>query len=90
LRPRSPRSRCHGLYPLAQAGARLDALAPETLWAALGPVLVGVILFAGLWLWGQRLPRAPEGDIVVIGETALRKTAAFGGAIERVDDWLRQ
>jgi hypothetical protein len=32
----------------------------------------------------------PPGDIVVAGEAALRRTAAWGEAIERADGWLRQ
>jgi multicomponent Na+:H+ antiporter subunit A len=77
-------------YPLAQSGARVDALAPGKLLAALGPVLLGIVLFGGLWRWGSRLPAVPPGDIVVAGEAALRRTAAWGEAIERADGWLRQ
>ena len=77
-------------YPLAQSGTRVDALAPGKLLAALGPVLLGVVLFGGLWRWGSRLPPVPPGDIVVAGEAALRRTAPWGEAIERADGWLRQ
>ena len=78
------------LYPAAQNGTLLETLVPGTLWAALWPVLTGGVLAVGLWRWSDRLPRVPEGDIVVVGETAMRAAIAFGEAIERADDYLRQ
>jgi hypothetical protein len=78
------------LYPAATNGSLLHALAPGTLWAALWPILIGAGLLAGLWRWRDRLPRVPEGDIVVVGETAVRATAVWGEAIERADDYLRR
>jgi len=78
------------LYPMAKSGTRLDALAPGELWAGLWPVLLGAFLAVGLWRWGGRLPRAPEGDIVVAGEAAIRAAATWSEAIERADSWLRQ
>ena len=78
------------LYPAAVNGSLLQALAPGTLWAALWPILIGAALLAGLWRWRDRLPRVPEGDIVVVGETGVRATAVWGEAIERADDYLRR
>ncbi len=78
------------LYPLAESGTRVEVLAPGEIWAGLWPVLLGGLLAIGLWRWGYRLPRLPEGDIVVAGETAVRATAAWSEAIERADGWLRQ
>ena len=78
------------LYPSATNGSLLHALAPGTLWAALWPVLIGAVLLAVLWRWRDRLPRVPEGDIVVVGETAVRAAAVWGEAIERVDGYLRR
>ena len=78
------------LYPTSGSGTLLDALAPETLWAALWPVLIGGLLAVGLWRWGDRLPRVPEGDVVVVGEAAIRATAPWGEAVERTDGYLRQ
>jgi multicomponent Na+:H+ antiporter subunit A len=78
------------LYPIAESGSLLAALAPWTLWAALWPVLIGGALAVGLWRWGHRLPRIPDGDVVVVGEAAIRATAPWGEAIERVDGYLRQ
>ena len=78
------------LYPTAKSGTLLEALVPGTLWAALWPVLIGGILAVGLWRWEHRLPRVPEGDVVVVGEAALRATVPWGEAIERADSWLRK
>jgi len=78
------------LYPASGSGTLLDVLAPETLWAALWPVLIGGVLAVGLWRWGHRLPRVPEGDVVVVGEAAIRATAPWGEAIEGADGYLRQ
>jgi formate hydrogenlyase subunit 3/multisubunit Na+/H+ antiporter MnhD subunit len=78
------------LYPAAVNGSLFQALAPATLWAALWPMLIGAALLAGLWRWRDRLPRVPEGDIVVVSETAVRATAVWGEAIERADDYLRR
>ena len=63
------------LYPFAESGSLLAALAPWTLRAALWPVLIGGALAVGLWPWGHRLPRIREGDVVVVGEAAIRATA---------------
>jgi hypothetical protein len=63
------------LYPTAGSGTLLDALALGTLWAALWPALIGGVLAVGLWRWAHRLPRVPEGDVVVVGEAAIRATA---------------
>jgi len=78
------------LYPASGSGTLLDVLAPETLWAALWPVLIGGVLAVGLWRWGHRLPRVPEGDVVVVGEAAIRATAPWGATIEGADGYLRQ
>jgi hypothetical protein len=78
------------LYPTVGGGALLEAVATRTLWAALWPVLIGVVLAIGMWRWGHRLPRVPEGDVVVVGEKAMRATMIWGELIERADDYLRQ
>jgi multicomponent Na+:H+ antiporter subunit A len=78
------------LYPTVGGGALLEAVATRTLWAALWPVLIGVVLAIGMWRWGHRLPRVPEGDVVVVGEKAMRATVIWGELIERADDYLRQ
>jgi multicomponent Na+:H+ antiporter subunit A len=78
------------LWPLAESGTRLDALVPRELWAALWPVLLGGISAIAFWGSEYRLPRVPEGDIVVAGENAVRATRTWGEAIERADGWLRQ
>jgi hypothetical protein len=78
------------LYPVAKSGTRLDALALGEVWAGLWPILLGSVFALGLWGSGRRLPRVPEGDIVVAGEAAVRAAATWSVAIERADSWLRQ
>jgi hypothetical protein len=78
------------LYPAAESGSVLESLAPGALWTALWPVLLGGVLAVGLWRWGYRLPRVPEGDVVVVGEAAIRATVPWAEAIERADGYLRQ
>ena len=78
------------LYPMVERERILAALAPAVLWAAAWPVLAGGVLAVGLWRWGNRLPRVPEGDVVVAGEAAMRSTAAWGEALERAEGLLRQ
>jgi formate hydrogenlyase subunit 3/multisubunit Na+/H+ antiporter MnhD subunit len=78
------------LYPTADSGSLLAAVAPATLWAALWPVLIGGLLAVALLLWRDRLPRVPEGDIVVAGEPVVRAAIGWGEAIERADLYLRQ
>ena len=77
------------LYPMVERESLLAALAPRVLGAASWPVLAGGILAIGLWRWGDRLPRVPEGDVVVAGEAAMRGIAAWGEALERAEGWLR-
>jgi multicomponent Na+:H+ antiporter subunit A len=79
-----------GIYPLAQSGTRLDALGLGRLAAALWPVLLGGVCYAGVWRWGSRLPSVPAGDIVMAGEAAARATLDWGESVERADGWLRQ
>jgi len=78
------------LYPTTEGGSLLSAVAPATLWSALWPVLLGALLAVWLWRWGDRLPRLPAGDVVVVGEAAVRAAVPWGAAIERADGYLRQ
>ncbi|MBV8334279.1 MAG: hypothetical protein JO358_02285 [Alphaproteobacteria bacterium] len=78
------------LYPATINVSLLQALAPGTLWAALWPTLIGAVLFTALWRWRDRLPRVPQGDLVVVGGTAVRGIASWGEAIERTDGYLRR
>jgi len=71
------------MYPVLD-GHVADALSPAAL------VLTGAALAPGLWLWGNRLPRIPVGDIVVGQEAAFHASYAFGAALERTDARLRQ
>jgi hypothetical protein len=78
------------LFPAASGGSSLQALLPGSLWAGLWPALIGAVLAVGLGRWQHRLPRVPEGDLVVVGETAARATITWAAAVERVDAHLRQ
>jgi formate hydrogenlyase subunit 3/multisubunit Na+/H+ antiporter MnhD subunit len=78
------------IYPVADAGTRLDALGLGALASALWPVLLGSIFFGAVYSWRSKLPELPEGDIVVAGEAAARATVSWGEAVERADAWLRQ
>ncbi len=78
------------MYPLGGFGSLFDALAPAALWKVLWPVLLGGVLAVGLWRWGHRLPRIPEGDVVVASEAVARAAAAGGALLERGDSLLRQ
>ncbi len=82
------------LAPFAGLGhwshALLSSLAPDELWNALWPMLLGVILFLALWRWGERLPQVPEGDLLAIANGAGRGVLALGAGLERADGALRQ
>jgi multicomponent Na+:H+ antiporter subunit A len=66
------------LYPTAGSGTLLNALAFGTLWAALWPALIGGVLAVGLWRWAHRLPRVPEGDVVVVGKRQYAQPPLLG------------
>ncbi len=74
----------------AGIGSLSDALAPAALWKVLWPVLLGGVLAVGLRRWGHRLPRIPEGDVVVASGVVARAAAACGAVLERADGLLRQ
>ena len=78
------------MYPFAGLGSPSDALAPAALWKVLWPVLLGGVLAVGLWRWGDRLPRIPEGDVVVVSGAVARVAAAGGAVLERWDSLLRE
>ncbi len=78
------------LLYLAVGGHVADALSLAALQEGFWPVLIGVALAPGLWLWGNRLPRLAEGDIIVAWEAAFRASYAFGAKLERIDARLRQ
>jgi formate hydrogenlyase subunit 3/multisubunit Na+/H+ antiporter MnhD subunit len=78
------------LYSVTGMGTGYDALQPGILWAALWPLLIGAGLALGLWRWGRYLPRVPEGDIVVVGQLAMRVIVRWGDVLERAEGVLRQ
>lgn len=78
------------LYSVTGMGTGYDALQPGILWAALWPLLIGAGLALGLWRWGRYLPSIPAGDIVVVGQPAMRVVVRWEDALERVEGGLRQ
>jgi formate hydrogenlyase subunit 3/multisubunit Na+/H+ antiporter MnhD subunit len=77
-------------YPLAQSGARSDALRLGALWQASWPALLGAVTAAALWLSGLQLPRIPAGDIAVATKRAAWSIAVCGKIIGQADDRLRE
>lgn len=78
------------LFLTAGIGTLADAVAPAALWPALWPVLLGGGLAVALRRLGERVPRVPEGDVVVLGAPLARVGAASGAALERADSILRR
>ncbi len=77
------------LYP-AVIGPVSDVLAPAALWAAVWPVLAGALLAVALRNPISRLPRIPEGDVLVLAERTGRRAAAWSLVLERADGTLRR
>ena len=78
------------LFFTAGIGTLADALAPSALWTALWPVLLGGPLAIGLRRCGHRLPRVPEGDIVVLGAPLRPRRRCLGARLERAEGVLRR
>ena len=66
-----------------------DALTLAKLWDGLWPVGIGAVLALGLQRWGQKLPRIPAGDTVVVAEAAFKSSFALSGFFEKGDSRLR-
>lgn len=43
-----------------------DALSPYALWAAMWPIVVGIVLAWVLVNWKRRLPEVPSGDVLIV------------------------
>nr|WP_294524578.1 complex I subunit 5 family protein [uncultured Rhodopila sp.] len=79
------------LYLMVMSGSVAYALSPASLWASLWPVVVGATLAAGLRPWGSRLPRVPDGDIVMLVAARVARVAGrTAAALEWLDGALRQ
>ena len=78
------------LYAMLPLGAPAAAFAPAALWSGASPVAVGALLAVALARWGARLPRIPDGDVVVLGDAAARQAAALAPLAVRADGALRQ
>lgn len=78
------------LFLGAGIGSLAEALAPTTLWAALWPMLLGVVLATLLHRWERLLPQVPEGDLVVVVERCAHAGAAWGEPLARADAILQR
>jgi multicomponent Na+:H+ antiporter subunit A len=78
------------LYLALPLGTLADALGAKALWSGLWPVLVGGVLVLALARWGERMPRPPEGDVVVVLDCVARASVRWGAAVERTDGFLRR
>jgi len=78
------------LYLVIPINTLSQALAPNTLWDGLWPVLLGVVFAIGVERWRHRLPRIPTGDVAVVLYTLGRANAALGVWGERLDNVTRR
>jgi hypothetical protein len=76
------------LYPAV--GALSESISVAKVWDGLWPLIVGAALALGLWRWGDRLPRLPEGDTVAAVEAACKASFSVSHLFDRVDTLLRQ
>jgi hypothetical protein len=78
------------VYETVPIGTLEDAIAPAAVWKAFWPVLLGGVLALGLWRWGDRLPRVPDGDIAVAIDGTTHIAIRWGEMLERADAVLRR
>jgi formate hydrogenlyase subunit 3/multisubunit Na+/H+ antiporter MnhD subunit len=78
------------LFLASGIGTLAEVVSPDALWGGLWPVLLGVLLAVLLRRWQDRLPRVPEGDVVVVGAAITPAAAALGRSLERAEGALRQ
>ena len=76
------------LFPQLAGMSWRDVSTPTGLWSACWPVLIGGMVAFLLRAW--RLPRLPEGDVLVAGQAALRAARDLGTVMEGIDRRLRQ
>jgi hypothetical protein len=74
-------------YPTV--GDLADAFSLAKLWDGLWPLGIGAVLALGLQRWGEKLPRVPAGDTVVLAEAAFKSSFALSGLFEKTDARLR-
>jgi formate hydrogenlyase subunit 3/multisubunit Na+/H+ antiporter MnhD subunit len=77
------------LYPVTGLGSVAAAIAPQSSWAALWPVAIGVGLALTLRWWSDRLPQIPEGDIAEAIDHGSRAALGLGHRFDRVDAVIR-
>jgi hypothetical protein len=67
-----------------------EVLAPAELWSVCWPVLAGGIAAFALRSWDGRLPRLPEGDLLVATQGTVDAARRVGRLMEAIDTQLRQ
>jgi len=77
------------LYLAIPSGTLPDPLAPTAVWKALWPILLGGVLATLLWRWAGWLERALQEGILETESRTMKRTIAYGKAVERVDGMLR-
>jgi formate hydrogenlyase subunit 3/multisubunit Na+/H+ antiporter MnhD subunit len=77
------------LYPEIANARWQEAFALKEVWATLWPVFIGAFLSLALLRWGDRLPRVPQGDMLVAEERAVRRAFWLGAAMSQIDWHLR-
>ena len=67
-----------------------DAIGIHALWGASWPIMVGATLALIITRFISRVPKVPEGDVIVLVEKLAPLVARFGATIDRSDEVLRR
>jgi formate hydrogenlyase subunit 3/multisubunit Na+/H+ antiporter MnhD subunit len=67
-----------------------DAIGIQALWGASWPIMVGAMLALIITRFISRVPKVPEGDVIVLVEKLAPLVARFGATIDRSDEVLRR
>ena len=79
------------LYLMSPRYSLPDALSPYALWAAMWPIIVGMVLAWMLVNWKRRLPELPAGDILVVFAAAWQRwTMGASAAAVNLDAVVRR
>ena len=78
------------LFPAIGSGTFAQVFSPSALWSAIWPVLLGALLALALRRFRHRVPRLPEGDLVVFAPLLEHIARASGDMLERLDSRSRQ
>jgi len=78
------------LYVTVLGGGIADVLDLSALASAVWPILLGAVLAAALWRWGDRMPGLPAGDVVVAARPVAGLARAIAEGFEVADVSLRR